>query len=111
MVLNMYRLNWGSNCCEIVAFPSFPPLPQYYPHRVMSIDLGKINSAYTLIDSGYRVLKWKMMDFTWPKTFSPENLYNNVRRVYIKERNLEYINWMLWVHPEGFQKLVLCCLN
>ena len=51
---------------------------QCYPERVISIDLGKVNSAYALIDSNYQVLEWRMLNLEWPQPFSLEGSYDNV---------------------------------
>ena len=47
---------------------------------MLSIDLGKVNSAYALIDREYQVLEWNAFDVCWPKPYKPEHLYCSVSK-------------------------------
>ena len=51
---------------------------QCYPGKVVSIDLGSINSAYTLIDCHYKVQEWGVLDFGLPRPYSVVECYDNV---------------------------------
>ena len=51
---------------------------QWYPESILSIDLGKVNAAYALVDQRYRVQGWSMLDLTLPTPYSPRDCYENV---------------------------------
>ena len=64
--------------------------PQY-PSNILSVDLGRVNSAYALIDDKLAVHQWKKVDLGMPKPYSPMTCCENVSMVIIITRYLCFI--------------------
>lgn len=52
-----------------------------FPTRILSLDLGVVNSAYALLDNNFTIKSWTKVDFQMPKPYSPASCFENVGAV------------------------------